>query len=627
MIILRTNNGRLVEVVDKDLKSLKKNRNNIFKGISIVGKDAFSLCSNLDVLDIPYGVSIIEDNDFSLCNKLDEISIPSSVTKIGNISGCKFKYVYKLKNGTVVISNKEKEFDNLKYKLEIDSFYNAFCDLNYSIFQMSDKAVVLWALLSRRLNDLGVKFPCNIIGEDNVEELEFFVKKANYKTFKNIVKLLPDKMKNKDFEGLYRICSALGVFENPSVVMYTGNDNDGKPVYSPVCSVAYTLLQGLFNKKKLAFSKLGEDFNNLPLLGYNEQFLRFICDKSNQSCLRAKNKKFLSYIYGWFVDRSKLDMAINNGVDAPIDEENRFKIKTYNTGDSGFDKVRWNSPTVKLFEYKFVRANFIGVNEENEHIAEYFSKHGQYAQKHFNKAVEIDRERKENNIKDYVIDTPVKEEVVNNVEEYLEIFDGISDLIEEECLEIINYQKDSYFNMFHYEMLSKSDLVNYYLGFLTDCCLTLYGTGAAIQRASIVHPDMQPLVIKDKDGLVVCVGILYINRKEKYGVVNSFEVSKKYKDNDKALEVIYSKVKELVSEFAKQYNKENPNNQLEVITSGISINYGSLNKYIKQNDESDSVLNMIDFRNYGYGGGEPWNGDWFIEQYVLWEKDKIKSNR
>ena len=438
---------------------------------------------------------------------------------------------------------------------------------------------------------------------------------------------MPNKIKNDDFEGLCRICGALGIFEDPSVVMYTGNDSDGKPVYSPVCSVAYTLLQGLFNKKKLAFSKLGEDFNNLPLLGYNEQFLRFICDKSNQSCLRAKNKNFLPYIYEWFVDRAKLDMTVNNGVDYPIDEENRFKIKTYNTGENGFDKVRWNSPTVKLFEYKFIRANFSDVNEDNEHIAKYFSMHGHYRQKHFDKAVEIDNERKEKGINDYIIETPIKEEIVNDVKEYLATFDGISDLIEEDCLEIINSQKDSYFDMFYYEMLSKSDLVNYYLGFLTDCCLTLYGTGAAIQRASIIHPDIQPLVIKDRDGLVVCAGILYVNRKEKYGVVNSFEVSQKYKENDKALEAIYSKVKKLVSEFAKQYNKENPNNQLELITSGISINYGSLNKFIKQNKEIDPVLNMIDFRGYRYGSGEPWNGEWFLEQYVLWEKDKIKSNR
>lgn len=73
------------------------------KPVTIIGDYAFSGCSSLTSITIPYGVTNIGSYAFELCSSLTSITIPDSVTSIGDATfwGCS-----SLKNITVSKGNK-----------------------------------------------------------------------------------------------------------------------------------------------------------------------------------------------------------------------------------------------------------------------------------------------------------------------------------------------------------------------------------------------------------------------------------------------------------------------------------------------------------------------------------------
>jgi len=75
----------LPEAVRGDVKSVE-----VGSGITGIGKDAFSGCSNLTNITIPESVTTIGDNAFGSCTGLTKINIPESVTSIADnaFSGC-----------------------------------------------------------------------------------------------------------------------------------------------------------------------------------------------------------------------------------------------------------------------------------------------------------------------------------------------------------------------------------------------------------------------------------------------------------------------------------------------------------------------------------------------------------
>ena len=75
-----------------DLGTVFKNNSQIttfdelqyFTGLTSIGSNAFSFCTNLTSIEIPNGVTYIDSDAFSYCSGLTSITIPNSVTSIGN---------------------------------------------------------------------------------------------------------------------------------------------------------------------------------------------------------------------------------------------------------------------------------------------------------------------------------------------------------------------------------------------------------------------------------------------------------------------------------------------------------------------------------------------------------------
>jgi hypothetical protein len=409
-------------------------------------------------------------------------------------------------------------------------------------------------------------------------------------------------------------------------------NDQGKMVEMPASDMAYNVMQKILDGG-IKFDEMHMHFQSMEPKTFSPEFLKFMSQKTNLQEIISKEQAdygFITRTYEWFAEREALqnlgeieDLA--SGDTLPTSEANRYKIKVYETTPSGIDKLRWREPTVELLAKEFTERRFTGITAENRHIAEYVGQWQNYDQRHFDKAVEIDQERQKLGTPDHITKTPVKQELVDAYRKYIAETDAKRQEILQTAGEVVCDQAESANNIFTYEMLAKSDEANFAMGFLTSCCATLYGAGAGAQRGMIISPDMQPLVIRDNKGNIVSFGIVYVNRKEGYAVVNDFEVNTKYSGNDEARKSIYNTAMAGVDAFAKQYNaeaKESGTAPIKMVTCGRSPNWTAINDFIDQNPQS-KILEAPDFSDYKYAGSGMWPGDWHNSQRILWQNGKL----
>ncbi len=581
----------------------------IGEGVTSIGASAFSDCSGLQSITIGEAVTSIGNWAFADCSGLQSITIPDSVTSIGAsaFSGCSnlniFNFVshgkiYGLRKAMMsdlfaVVSQKEKY---LKY-------------LSKSIPQ-------------RAVDDLIEKRKI-----DDIEDLS---------AFHTLINKFGDREKSDG--NIYDLVSFgfnLGIFSNEKI-QYRGQN--GKVTEMKVRELAYNVLQKVLSTG-IDINDIHSHFHSMQVTEFNKEFLLFLNKKNNLEELIEEervNSGFITRVYSWFNERKHTDISTAEYVD--MTEENRYQVQVYETTESGIDKLRWREPNVENLKKEFASKKFINVTSENRHIAEQMSKFLGYEQKHFDKAIEIDRERKEKGTPDHILEREVKQSIEEAWKEYFEEVEKTKNEILDVAQDTLKTQTETAGKIFTYEMLKKSDEVNFCMGFLTNCCANLYGAGAGAQRAMIVSPDMQPLVIRDNRGDIVCFGIVYVNREESYAVVNDFELNKKYQNaSSEVTEKIYKKAIQGVKEFVKEYDKEESEKArkdsgyvakpIRIVTCGVSPNWskGGLNQYIER-EKSHHTLKAPNFNEYKYSGSGNWSGDWHGSQYVIYEREGEKRN-
>ena len=147
-------------------------------------------------------------------------------------------------------------------------------------------------------------------------------------------------------------------------------------------------------------------------------------------------------------------------------------------------------------------------------IAPYFDK-----QDDFERAVDIMHEYKLNKVPANILANPLSQET------------SPFKYIDEKAEEIKKLQTSMLGNLaetatvqYSYEWLEKNDPTNYILGKLCSCCAHLHGAGYGIMHASIIHPNVQNLVVRNEEGRIIAKSTLFVNPNEQYGVMNNFEV-------------------------------------------------------------------------------------------------------
>ena len=152
---------------------------------------------------------------------------------------------------------------------------------------------------------------------------------------------------------LYVFAYNLGAMEKASVKIKL----NGKDV--PIRDAAYTLLQGMFNKEILKFEDLHIYFQSMKPTGYNEQFFKFLANKTNLNEVfdyEKNNHGTITNIYEWYVTRSTMTISEHSNdenMSFPTREENRFKILSYEETQNGVEREKWKTPTLELFIKEF----------------------------------------------------------------------------------------------------------------------------------------------------------------------------------------------------------------------------------------------------------------------------------
>ena len=239
-------------------------------------------------------------------------------------------------------------------------------------------------------------------------------------------------------------------------------------------------------------------------------------------------------------------------------------------------------------------------------------------QTEFNDAKSIMRESKIKGTPTNILGKHLKD-ITNDIEQYKKETERLAEAGVKEAKEIVDKLTDVVNKEFTYEWLEKNDPLNLVLGLFCNCCASLAGVGYGIMRSSIIHPGVQNLIVRDKNGIPVAKATIYVNREQGYAVINNFEVAHNMRGHH---EEIYNEFMQGIEVFAEAYNEQNPDKPLKKINVGIHLN--DLEEQVKRGRKPSEILQGLDFSKYGKDN-KRYAGDWSKgDQYTLWENKKNK---
>lgn len=552
--------------------------------VETIKKSAFCDCSELENVEFSSGLKNIETKAFSNCTKLRNINLPNTLENIGEYAfiDCDFH--------KIVIPNSMKRYEKINdisypyfkelengcafSRIELDEYapmQQTSLDMSLLASHFEDRET----LFREQNNESVLKFYNNFVTTLPYEEASNFIKNHNFTFFKIL-----NKRVKFEKDSLCKFIYNIGGVSTPF-------EENGKTYDYAQKSVEF--VRGLFNKKKCGIGLFSSVGLHMETKGFNKEFTDFFMENFDELNAEERNNHgFIAKCYNNF--------------------EEVQKTNTNNRGSQ-----RQLKATVQKFKDYFNENKFDNITEETRDIAKtispYFS--DQFS---FDNAVSIFEEKKANNIPDQILEVPVVDEPFKTIDEY-------SNEISKLQVNTLSNLVESSKNQFTFEWVSKNDPKNLILGKLCNCCAHLEGVGYGIVHASIVHPNMQTVIVKDKlSNDIIAKATLYINPDERYGIVNSFQVadrvtSDKYHD-------VYKKFMQAIKKFADEYNKENPTKTLKQINVGMGFNDLS-GQLRSKNRRSLTLFVPVDFGKYGIKEhGQNYSGDSFFEQHIIWTPKK-----
>lgn len=593
--------------------------------ITKIDRYTFWGCNSLNKIVIPNSVTTIEESAFVDCTSLAEIVIPSSVTNIadevfyscGNLKKvryylpnnnyCNIAEAFFYINHDVVLTKTADGFildmsaDELEVTNRNQRKVNNVSLINYYIKFFDDEKKL------DALDKIDPEF-ADLIDINNLEKIRNCHMKYgdidydavfnyNIKSWNNLSKVVNfDTTYILNISDFFKLCENVGVLNSsPTVVKSISKSGNEKIQQIDYSQKAREFLKDRLIEHTLSIDEMHSMFDSMLPLGFKQEFADFFLNKKNFEELMVQERAESGFIARCY---------------------NEFeRVQAAHTSQRG--SQRQLAPTVEFFKQYFLVNKFEGVTSETEAISKtispYYSK-----QEDFDKAVQIDQERREKGIPDNILgDETIQEQTV------FEKVDSLLKETKEVSIDTTSTLVDLANRRFTYEFLSKSDPINFVLGKLCSCCAHLEGAGNGIMRASIVHPDVQNIVIRDKNGVIVAKSTLYVNRAEGYGVCNNVEVNNNVSDED--AELIYKKFKKAVETFAEKYNVKYPDKPLKIITVGMNLN--DLSSQITKNDrQSNELYQALNYGTYAYSGSG-YNGDSKNSQYVVWENTDLTDGQ
>lgn len=547
---------------------------------------AFSGCSSLKSITIPDSVYLIDDKAFYGCENLEQINIPNSVTNIGGnvFENCfELKYLFVPDSVTTMEDNVNNSLLNFTrvsdgFELSFEPNENSIPAqmLNIDLAFLSKYWEYKSTILKDEKNPAVADFYNTFLDTLSDEKIEKFLASHNFTFFKQL-NINPAFVNTTYYKFLYNI----GALEAPIEV-------NGKKVDYAQKIVGF--LQEKMEKSKLTKANMKEWATTMKIEGFKPEFTEFFMNHYDKILEEVKHsRRFISDCYDDFE-----------------------KAQMMNTSNRG--SQRQLKATVESMKNYFLHIKFNGITEENKHIADKISPYFRH-QLNFDDALKIDAERKKRKTPDNILKNPLKEaDVMEEITNYAKKVQGLK-------YTILGNLSTLAENEFTFDWLQKNDPENFILGKLCNCCSHLEGQGFSIMKASIIHPSIQTLVIRDKENVIVAKSTIYVNKSGRYAVCNNVEISHTISNFDK--QKIYQKFVLGVRAFALKYNKEHPLRPLKQINVGMNLN--DLSDPLKSYRYES--INHLDAIDYSIAAGSPggYTGDSFAEQYVVWSADEEKE--
>ncbi len=561
------------------------------QSLEYIGVNAFSSNNSLTKLNLPSNLQLVSEYAFANCKNLTSVKMPcgemSPLAFYGadNLNELSFGENCKIPNMDLLVSN----FHYLNKRDGGFVLENVAANdgIATHLFSKINPLIITtcWDKKNKILKEIKnekIAILYDTLFENMTpEQFNDFVDNKNMKFFNQLCAL---NVIGHAFECLCKIFYNLGGFNYP--VQETRTSKSGNKITQ---TVDYAQIAGEFLKEKISRGMLDDDtivktFWEMKADGFKRDFARF------------------------FVHNFDALMAAENGENFIARCYNDFEaVQRFNTSNKG--SQRQLAPTISKFIEYFNFTNFIGVNEENSFIADAISPFFK-TQSAFQLALKVYDERKANKTPEHILKVALSEKPFKKI-------DKLSNDIKREATGALQNMVDAAEDAFTYEWLSKNDPLNLIVGKLCNCCAHLEGVGYGIMHATIVHPNVQNLIVRDEKGEIVAKATLYVNRKNGYGVFNTFKI---HPAHTSQMEAIYKKLIKGAKAFIREYNKENPDNPLTKMTIGKGFN--DFEEILDQKLKPvDQVLTPIDYSRFGIDG-KKYEGDSYKEQYLLWEKDK-----
>lgn len=601
------------------------------EGLEKIHMCAFSDCGTLERVEIPSTVEKIGAHAFSNCKSLNEMIIPVSVTTIGEhfVDGLDNMYLSKLNDQDskypkgIIISKEIPTNPNVEFTYKWNDVIGIVGNESEIVSDILQEGKITLDEEIEKINNYlvkhKIKLPVQFIKKlkDN-DEIENFINNTHFKNFKRIMKLISNNLNPVDAADLYTFAYNIGCLSKDLDLNNQAN----------TWLMSNIVFSDANDERKLSVYKMHSNFGSWQPKGENEEFSKFLFGKDPQKKETTFSEAIKHYDFGQLLKRiyneyqnEEIGLLEGGRFRDPDTKKLKFKFNRYSINENGerISRPKELEPTFSLFMEYFDSIKFSGVStKEDKLIADELGKWSGLKQDEFDDAKEIMIQYKQNKIKNNIVGKHLKN-VANEINEYN---NQAKKLAEEgvKCAQEILVKLSNVVNEeFAYDWLEKNDPTNFVLGLYCNCCASLSGVGYGIMKSNFVHPDVQNLVIRDKNGTPVAKSTIYVNRKEGYALFNNVEVSHISLANSQK---IYEEYMKGVEAFANEYNKRNPLKPLKKINVGI--HYNDLEEEIKKGRKPSSILKGINFGEYGKKI-QDYEGDWSKgDQYTLWENKELK---
>ena len=614
-----------------NLENVKMSEN-----IESIGDNCFENCSNLKRITLPDSITKINYSTFNSCISLTDFHFPSSLTTIYNeafynclkLDNIKFRsnlkhimssaFFNNISLKKIELLNKDMVIDDLAfsncYDLREITVSNDIKSISNTAFFDDSKIKRINIVLPDKILTFDVNYGISPVRNTLYKLNDIFCINQNDKLFLtidsngNIKKFSGDNFNKIFYSGLLPNMHYISnILNNKSVTDFDYNIVNVLPCKNDIIKPFYQSKNEWFDLlEKYDFLKQNDlsilfDFcYTLGLFSPREDekikakiFINnFISNPIYLSKLfllkpflieNGYNKHFASCFMGFFTSLDKKDEIIESFPDIYMNFDKicelttMRKIKERTNVHSKINEIKKSDDKyTDNIEYKNLVVREIILSKMIKNKCKSYITFEDYL--FYKKNIGYEFSEKNNELNE--IKQQLKGNTTENLNKIEKFWEYAKDNVSEENSAFIKV-KDNENNKIKYEMLDRLDPLNLVIGDLVNCCSTVNNyIGFNIAKECILNDEVKCIILRNENNEIIGKTTCYFNRKEKYMLLNNFELSDKFMGSTYYLsnEERLRKRKEAISAFTRFIQDEiNVLNSLEIQKNG---NYAVTKAYV-----------------------------------------------